>query len=333
MARHPSNPFAPFLGQQGFVLLDGGLATELERLGHDLDDPLWSARLLRDDPEAIARVHDAYLRAGADCLVTASYQATLVGFERRGVPRDEAIGLIRRAVAIACAARDRFWAVEANRTDRVRPLVAASVGPYGAFLANGAEYTGEYDLDENGLFQFHQERWRILASAGADVLACETVPSAPEARALARLLEQTPDVPAWVSFSCRDDRCINDGIPLVDAVAPFAGLPQVVALGVNCTAPSYVDGLIEQLRGATDGLIAVYPNSGETYDAARRCWLGSGSAQGFAGAAVNWFSRGARLIGGCCRIGPAHIQAMRRALVARGTCRASATRPAVSEPR
>lgn len=319
MARHPGNPFAPLLEQQGVVVLDGGLATELERLGHDLDDPLWSARLLRDDPDAIAGVHAAYLSAGADCLVTASYQATIAGFERRGVPREEATGLIRRAVSIAIAARDRFWAVETTRAGRARPLVAASVGPYGAFLANGAEFTGDYDLDEDGLFRFHQQRWGILAGAGADLLACETLPSAREARALARLIAQTPGTPVWVSFSCRDDRRINDGTPIADAVTPLADLPQVAALGVNCTAPSHVGGLIEQLRNATGKLIAVYPNSGETYDAARRCWIGSGAAGPLADAAVDWFSRGARLIGGCCRVGPAHIHEMRRALIARRT--------------
>jgi homocysteine S-methyltransferase len=308
------NPLAPFVQRQGFVLLDGGLATELERRGHNLDDPLWSARLLLEDPDAIARVHEEYLHAGADCLITASYQATVPGFRRRGLDHDEAVTLIRRAVDLAVAVRDRFWSVDAHRAQRLRPLVAASVGPYGAYLANGAEYTGEYNLSEAGLLAFHRDRWHALARSGADMLACETIPSAAEARALARLLEETPGMPAWVSFSCRDGERINDGTRLTDAVQPLAHLPHVVALGVNCMAPSLVPSLVSRLQRATDKLIAAYPNSGETYDAARKCWTGLASADDFASASLHWFGCGARLIGGCCRTGPHHIRHMRQSL-------------------
>jgi homocysteine S-methyltransferase len=160
--------------------------------------------------------------------------------------------------------------VDTNRKGRLRPLVAASIGPYGACLANGAEYTGDYDLDEAGLLAFHRERWHTLARSDADLLACETIPSAREALALARLITETPGTPVWVSFSCRDDERISDGTPLLEAVRPFENLPQVVALGVNCTRPSYVPGLIARLRRATDRSIVAYPNSGEPYDAATR---------------------------------------------------------------
>lgn len=316
MASRVLDPFAPFIAHQGFVLLDGGLATELERHGHSLDDPLWSARLLLDDPTAITRVHDDYLEAGADCLTSASYQASVSGFERRGLGRHDAVALLVRAVDLALAARDRFWADPAHRPGRLRPLVAASVGPYGAYLANGAEYTGDYDLDETGLFEFHRDRWYALAGSGADVLACETIPSAREAMALARLIADTPAVPAWVSFSCRDGRRINDATPLADAVQPLVRLPQVAALGINCTAPSHVSGLIARLHTVTDKPIVVYPNSGETYDAVRGCWLGVSSADDFAAASRTWFDTGARLIGGCCRTGPIHIKEMRRTLIA-----------------
>jgi homocysteine S-methyltransferase len=311
------NPLAPFIERQGFVLLDGGLATELERHGHALDDALWSARLLADDPAAIQRVHEDYLNAGADCLITASYQASMAGFQGRGLQRDEAVSLIRRSVELAITARDRFWAVEANREGRQRPLVAASVGPYGACLANGAEYTGEYDIDEAGLLAFHRERWHTLAGSDADLLACETIPSAREALALARLIAETPEKPVWVSFSCRDDERISDGTPIVDAVRPLGSLTQVMGIGVNCTRPSHVGGLIGRLRAVTDRLIVAYPNSGERYEAATRSWSGISSAGAFASASLAWFADGARVIGGCCRTGPGHIEEMRRALAAR----------------
>ncbi len=311
----PHNSLVSFLQHQGFLLLDGGLATELERYGYDLADPLWSARLLLENPEAIQQVHQDYLQAGADCLITASYQATIAGFQQRGLGRDEAIRLIHRSVTVALEVRDTFWANEGNRVGRLRPLIAASIGPYGAYLANGAEYTGAYDLDEAGLITFHRERWHILAQSGADLLACETIPSAIEANALARLVQETAEMPVWVSFSCQDGARINDGTLLTEAVRPLTDLPQVVALGINCTAPSHIPSLITHLKSVTDKPIVVYPNSGETYDAAHNCWLGIAAADDFAAASQQWFSMGARLIGGCCRTGPDHIRHIRAALM------------------
>lgn len=316
IAHDELNPLAPFLQRQGFLLLDGGLATELEKQGHDLNDPLWSARLLLEKPEAIAQMHRNYLQAGADCLITASYQATLAGFQQRGLSREQAVALLRRSVELAIGVRDAFWADEVNQVGRLRPQIAASIGPYGAYLANGAEYTGDYDLDEAGLLTFHRERWFILAESGPDLLACETLPSAVEARALAQLTQEKPEIPLWVSFSCRDGAHINDGTLLTEAVRPLLDLPQVVALGINCTVPSHVPSLITHLKAVTDKPIVVYPNSGETYDARRKCWLGITSANEFAAASQGWFSAGARLIGGCCRTGPEHIRQMRERLTA-----------------
>lgn len=308
------NPLVPFLEQQGFLLLDGGLATELERYGYDLNDPLWSARLLLEKPEAIQQVHRDYLQAGADCLITASYQATIPGFQQRGLEREAAAALLRKTVTIAIEIREQFWAEEKNQVGRLRPQIAASIGPYGAFLANGAEYTGDYDLDEASLIAFHRERWHILAQSGADLLACETIPSAIEARALCHLIQETPYMPVWVSFSCRDRERINDGVLLTEAVRPLLALPQVVALGINCTAPSHISNLISHLKTVTDKPIVVYPNSGETYDAGRKCWLGITSADEFAAASQSWYTLGARLIGGCCRTGPDHIRHIRQKL-------------------
>ncbi|GGO09157.1 homocysteine S-methyltransferase [Microbispora rosea subsp. aerata] len=280
------------------IVLDGGLATHLETLGCDLSDDLWSARLLADDPGVIRRAHLDYFRAGADVATTASYQASIPGFVWRGLTPRQARDLIALSVRLAVQARD-----EAGHG-----LVAASVGPYGAYLANGAEYTGDYDLDEDGLADWHRDRFEILAEAGADLLACETIPSYAEARALARLLRGRPSVRAWVTFSCRDGEHVSDGTPFEKCAAVFADLPQVVAVGVNCTAPRFMPELVK--RGAS----IVYPNSGETWDAANRRWLGLTDPVEFGRAAAGWASLGARYVGGCCRTTPEHIRRIREHL-------------------
>ncbi len=307
------DPLKRFLERRGVLILDGGLATELEARGHQLDPSLWSAKLLLDAPEAIHRLHLDYLAAGADCIVAATYQATLPGFMAAGLSGDEAETLLRAAVLLARRARDEFWSRSANRENRLRPLVAASVGPYGAYLADGSEYTGDYDLDEAGLEEFHRDRLTILADAGADLLACETIPSAAEARALVRLLE-AGTAPAWVSFSCRDGERICDGGEFAAAAAAAATSPAVLAVGVNCTAPRYLDELIGRLAGRIDKPIVVYPNSGEGYDAARRRWTPAPEALDLAAAAPRWVERGASVVGGCCRTGPNDVRRLKAAL-------------------
>ena len=295
-------------------MLDGGLATELEARGCDLNDELWSAKVLLDQPDLIRGVHRDYLIAGADCIASATYQATIDGFERRGLSRGEAAGTIEFAVRLAVQARDEFWSHPPNRSERLKPLVAASVGPYGAYLADGSEYVGRYDIGRDALASFHRERWRILVESGADLLACETIPSHVEALALLDLLGETPRACAWFTFSCRDGERLSDGSMLRDAIAPLAGVEQVLAVGVNCTAPRFVPSLIAQARSATDKPLAVYPNSGEQYDAVRKRWIGLAEPVDFGEAAREWHRQGARLIGGCCRTGPAHVKAVREAL-------------------
>lgn len=308
------NPLQPFLSGDGFLVLDGGLATELEKRAFDLDHPLWSARLLREAPEAIASVHRDYLDAGADVITTASYQATLDGFTREGVSNAQASALLQRSVDLALAAREEHASSVSSATGRPRPLVAASIGPYGAFLANGAEYTGAYDLDEAGLATFHRERLRLLAGSGADLLACETLPSLVEGRALARLLDEPPGIPAWLSFSCRDDEHISDGTPFADCIRELESHPLIVALGVNCTDPRHVEPLLRTAAALTAKPLVAYPNSGELYDASKRSWLGTPSTEDWGTNGLCWKAAGARLIGGCCRTGPAHIRALRAAL-------------------
>ncbi len=308
-----TSPIAPFVQQYGALLLDGGLATELEKRGYDLDHPLWSARLLRDEPEAIVAVHRAYLEAGADCLIGASYQASIPGLLAAGTTRRQADALLRQSVALACRARDEYG--EYSTTGSLRPLVAASIGPYGAYLANGAEYRGDYGISAAVLRDFHQPRWELLAASSADLLACETIPSRLEAEVLLDLLQQTPDVNAWISFSCRDGRHISDGTPIADCAALMADCPQVLAVGVNCTPPRYISSLLAQIqRGAPAVPAVVYPNSGETYRADKRVWSGQADPLNFAREATRWQRAGACLIGGCCRTGPGHIAALRQTL-------------------
>jgi homocysteine S-methyltransferase len=310
-----SDPLAPFLSGDGVLVLDGGLATELEKAGFDLGHPLWSARLLETAPEAIASVHRLYLEAGADCITSASYQATLAGFEREGRSRQEADALLRRSVTLALEVRDRFWADERNRVGRLRPLVAASIGPYGAFLANGAEYTGDYDLDEAGLREFHRERLERLAASGADLLACETIPSAAEARALGALLAESPGPPAWVSFSCRDGERLRDGTSLAECVRLLDPLPRVLAVGVNCTAPAHVESLLRTAVRSTRKPLVAYPNSGESYDPERKGWSGTAGTRSWGELGRLWREAGARLVGGCCRTGPDEVRSLRAAVV------------------
>jgi len=317
MVNDAANPIQPFLDSQGVLILDGGLASELERAGFDLNDSLWSARLLIESPDAITAVHRRYLEAGADCIISASYQATVEGFVARGLSSAGAEAAIARSVQLAVDVRDEFWGDDDNRKDRLRPLVAASVGPYGAFLADGSEFTGDYDLDEAALIDFHRRRWEILSSSDADLLACETIPSLVEARALGRLLMDTPDRFAWFSFSCRDGEHISDGTPIVDCVRALAAVPRIAAMGVNCTAPAYITSLVKKIRGATDSPIVVYPNSGEGWDPQSKSWTGAADPASFAHAAAGWRAAGARLLGGCCRTRPEDIRGVREALCGR----------------
>lgn len=305
------NPIRPFLDQQGVLILDGGLATQLEARGADLHDPLWSAKLLLEDPALIRQVHLDYFWAGADCAITASYQATIPGFKRRGLTEVQAVDLLKLTVQLAQEARDEFWSAQKGEGGRLRPLIAASIGPYGAYLANGAEYTGDYDLAEAGLVEFHRLRWQILAESGADLLACETVPSLVEARALAQLLGQTPGVHAWFSFSCQNGRTISDGTPIIECAALLEEMEQVAAIGINCTPPRYIPELIGQLFAVTQKPIIVYPNSGEHYDATAKQWQGLSIPAEFGTYSREWRKAGAAIIGGCCRTSPAHIQQIR----------------------
>jgi homocysteine S-methyltransferase len=297
------------------MILDGGLATELERRGLDLKDPLWSAKILVEAPQEIEAVHYDYFEAGADVGTSASYQATFEGFAARGIGTKESERLLRLSVELVDRARERFWRHPANRPGRTFPLVGASIGCYGASLHDGSEYRGDYGLSRKELMDFHRPRLRVLADSGADVLAVETIPSLLEAEAVTALLEEIPEAPpAWISFSCRNSVEVSHGERLADCFAAAGASDAVAAVGINCTAPRFVSGLLDSARGATGKRIAVYPNSGEIWDAGRQIWIPGETSAPLEEIAPEWRRRGARLIGGCCRTTPSTIAALRAIL-------------------
>lgn len=282
------------------IVLDGGLSTALTDRGHDLSGRLWTARLIREAPTEIAAVHAAYYAAGARVATTASYQASIDGYVDAGLGRHEAEQLITESVLIARRVRDEL------ADDGVRRLVAASVGPYGASLADGSEYRGRYGVPADRLRAFHRPRLELLASAEPDLIAVETIPDLDEAAVLVELIDEI-GLPAWFSFSI-ESLAIRAGQPLREAFAVAASSASVIAVGVNCCAPADVAPAV-RLAVEVTGLPAVaYPNRGETWDADRRVWSGLDAFD--AAQVVDWVAAGAGFVGGCCRVGPADIAAM-----------------------
>lgn len=287
------------------LILDGGLSNVLEELGCDLNHELWSAKLLIDQPELIIKAHLAYLKAGAQCLTTSSYQATIKGFERIGLSRSNAIKMILRSVELAQEARSIFLR-ESQESQII--YLAASIGPYGAFLADGSEYKGNYNITDKELREFHAEKISILESTGVDFLAFETIPSLLEVKVLSQLLRASTK-PSWVSFSCKDEFHLNDGSKIIEATNLLADNPKIFAIGVNCTSPKYISAIIDSLtQSVPEKKILVYPNSGEVYHVQSKSWLGVSDPFSFEKMAHEWREKGAAIIGGCCRIGPEHIK-------------------------
>ena len=302
-----AGPFAEFLADR-VVLLDGGLATELERRGTDLSDPLWSARLLIEAPDEIVEAHLAYFRAGARVATTASYQASFEGFARRGIGRSEATRLLELSVQLAIEARHRYEREAAASGRPAGPrFVVASIGPYGAAQADGSEYRGDDGLSVAELRAWHGPRLEVLAAAGPDALAFETLPRVDEGRALVDLLGATDGPPAWLSFSCADGSRTRRGEPVEEGFRLADATDRIVAVGLNCTAPQHVVELIGRARSVTAKPIVVYPNSGEAWDADDRRWIGAAGPDVDIATARTWVEAGASLIGGCCRVGPDRI--------------------------
>ena len=285
-------------------VLDGGMASELEFLGANISGPLWSAHVLEDSPEKVIAVHRSYLEAGADVLLTSSYQVSRKGYVESGLDPRQADAALIRSVELACAARAEFPSRHV--------LIAASLGPYGAALHNGAEYHGNYDCSFADLVQFHEERIAVLAESEADILAFETLPSLEEARSIGEALKPWPNLAAWFTFTCPDHQAtslqVAHGEALRDCAALVADFPQTIAIGVNCTQPIWILSLIAELRKASAKPIIVYPNSGEGWDANVRCWTGSSDPAEFGQQARQWYAAGAQIVGGCCRTRPSHIR-------------------------
>ncbi|MDR9891010.1 homocysteine S-methyltransferase [Pseudenterobacter timonensis] len=300
-----NNPLTALLDKAPFVVLDGAMATELEARGCQLADSLWSAKVLMENPELIREVHLDYYRAGAQVAITASYQATPAGFAARGLDEAQSRALISKSVELARKAREAYLA---ENPQAGTLLVAGSVGPYGAFLADGSEYRGDYVRSAEEFTAFHRPRVEALLDAGADLLACETLPSGAEIAALVALLEDYPRARAWFSFTLRDSEHLSDGTPLREVVALLANAPQVVAVGINCIALEETTAALQHLQSLTALPLVVYPNSGEHYDAESKTWHHHGEACAtLADYLPRWLAAGAKLIGGCCRTTPKDI--------------------------
>jgi homocysteine S-methyltransferase len=293
------------------MILDGGLATELQARGCDISGALWSARVLRTAPEIIEQLHYDFYAAGADCATTASYQASYEGFAGIGLDDTETTRLLRLSVELARSARSRYQ--RDYPEDQRELFVAASVGPYGAILHDGSEYRGDYGLSAAQLVAFHARRFDVLASAGADFLACETIPVLEEARAYVELLSRHPSARAWLTFTSPDGVHTSHGEPLVECARLIDPIPNVFAVGVNCVKPEVVGDAIRALASGTGKPILVYPNSGECWEAGSQSWHGM-PGNSIAALAPEWLLAGAHHIGGCCRVGPGEIARLKAAL-------------------
>jgi len=302
--------FTGLLEKYPFIINDGAFSTELEARGCDINDELWSAKILYEDPAKVKEVHLSYYEAGADISTSGSYQASVPGFMKKGFSEEESRRLIVLSMQLLKEARDEY--LEAHPGRKGELIAAAAVGPYGAYLANGAEYTGDYGHSEGerqAIRRFHEERMALLKEGGADVFVCETLPCLWEAEIEAETAEKL-NLAAWVSFSCRDGEHISDGTPIAECAKSLLKYDNVIAVGVNCTHPRYISSLIREIRGAIgDALpVIVYPNGGEEYDPVTKMWSGKYAAGNFKGLAREWYDAGARILGGCCRTTPGDIR-------------------------
>ena len=306
------NTIWPF--ERPFVI-DGGLSNQLESKGIRLDNSLWTASALVEQPDSIVETHLDYLEAGADCIITSSYQATIQGFMAAGYSEQESEHLIDLTVELAGQAREQFLSQNPGVT---KPLIAGSIGPYGAFLADGSEYRGNYGLSDQQLTDFHQPRIDILGKSVVDILACETIPSYQEAEVLVRCLEGV-EKPSWISFTFNSEETLWDGTAAEECAALIEKSPAVSAIGINCTRPEFVLGLLRRIQPHIgEKRIVVYPNSGETYNPVSKTWGGSSTDHLDDNLITEWLAAGATGIGGCCRIGPRTIERVHTLLTREG---------------
>lgn len=288
------------------VVLDGAMSTPLERLGADTNNDLWTAKALIDNEELVYEVHKMYFEAGADLIITDTYQANIQAFEKVGYSEKEARNLIKKAVKIAQKARDDYE----NRTGK-HNYIAGTIGPYGAYLANGSEYRGDYELSAEEYQQFHLPRIEELATIGVDILAIETQPKLDEVLAILELLkEKYPQQKVYVSYTLSDDDTISDGTPLPRAIHALEDYSQVIAVGINCVKLELVEPALKNMKEITDKHLIVYPNSSAVYDPKSKTWSQPKTSATFEELIPNWYEAGARIIGGCCTTGPKEIKAV-----------------------
>ena len=299
--------------RQDYVVLDGSMGTGLAEKGFNLNTALWTAGALVTAPQLIKQVHLDYFRAGADVGISDSYQATIPGFMAQGYTREEAAGLIAKSVQILRETGEQWWQEEGKAKGRPHPVTAGAAGPYGAYLADGSEYTGLYEVAEEKLRAFHRERMEILWDAGADILAIETIPSLWEAQIMAQEAERI-GARAWVTFSCMNGERTSKGDLLRKAAALMDRMEAVDFVGVNCTHPKYISQCIREIKSATDKPIIVYPNSGEEYDPEKKQWKGIRHQKTLGDYASGWRKEGAKVIGGCCQTLSRQIEDIARRL-------------------
>lgn len=299
------------INKTGSVVIDGAMSTGLEALGCDLNDALWSAKILAEDPDKIRTVHAQYFQAGANVAITASYQATEAGFAKKGIAARKATELIERSVTLAIEARDAYLKTHPDSA----LVIAGSVGPYGAYLANGAEYTGDYDLTPEEYRTFHQLRMDALKTGGADLIAVETQPKLKEVESILQMLEERA-LSCWVSFTLADDAHIADGTPIEMAAKLCAKSPATDAIGLNCVKRELAAGALKRIAAVTDLPLILYPNSGETYDPATKTWHHPAGGPGWSHYVNTWKHIGVSCLGGCCRTLPADIVEIARLMKA-----------------
>ena len=284
------------------VVIDGGLSTALEILGADVSGPLWTAQTIVDNPALLERAHRSFVEAGSQIIATASYQCGQSQFESCGLTPAQSRQALLDTTLIARRA------VAGTNT-----LVAASIGPFGACLADGSEYTGRYDVEWSEVEDYHRHKLNILVDSGADLVAVETIPLADEARLIAEILQECGSPPAWFSFGFADSAVTYGGNTVSQAVASVVDYDNLVGVGINCTRPVYVEELLlamGQLAPTTS--FVVYPNHGSEWDAIGRCWIGSGESIPSTAELTRWVQLGAKFIGGCCGVGPDGIAELAR---------------------
>ncbi|MGV2875897.1 homocysteine S-methyltransferase [Macrococcus capreoli] len=283
--------------KQDITLLDGGFGTTVEAYGYDVKHELWSTHLIKEHPEAILKVHQAFVNNGAEIILTNTYQGAVQSFLNTGYTEREAEGYLQAAVELA------HQSVSSN------VLVAASLGPYGAMLGNGSEYTGAYQVRQSDYIEYHMQRLNILIEAGIRVFAFETIPNIEEVKAVKALLEDYPDIEAWLSVTLKDSAHLSDGTPIEEVIEVVNGIDNVHAFGVNCTSVKVIDGAVERLLALSEKAIILYPNGGRKYDAVEKVWIDQDDIS-LIEATVKWKQLGVKIIGGCCQVGPEEIGAL-----------------------